>query len=86
MFCSTDSSPTSSDELKWLKSDMNQVKDELAHARSNTNDRFFSMEMTNSILRHRVERIDNQVGDVTTKIASVSRMIFSPDNVIVDLY
>lgn len=86
MLCSTDSSPTSSDELKWLKSDMNQVKDELAHSRSNTNDRFFSMEMANSIVRHRVERIDNQVGDITAKIACVSTTIFSADHIIVDLH
>jgi hypothetical protein len=79
-------SPTSADELKWLKTDMTQLKDELTHTRSDISDRLVFMETDVSILKYQVERIDDQIDKMTTRITSVSITNFSSQSITFDFY
>ena len=73
MICRSELSPTSTDESKWLKSEINQIKDELGHTRRDVTDRLFFVDMAVSHLRYRVDEIDAHM----SKMASVSSIIVS---------
>lgn len=72
----SEASPTNADELKWLKTDMNQLKDELTHTRNDISDRLVSMEIDVSVLRYRMEHMDEQIDEMTKRITSVSLINF----------
>lgn len=65
--------PKGANELKWLKSDIEQLKDELAHSRNDTSERLFLMELD---FHSQVEQIDSRINTVVTQIQSVSANIF----------
>ena len=65
-------SPISNDELKSVKSEINQLKHELGHTRRDVTDRLFSMDMSVSTVRYRVEEIDSHVKKITEQMTAVS--------------
>ncbi|CAF1365347.1 unnamed protein product, partial [Rotaria sordida] len=61
---------TSTDESKWLKSDINQLKDELTRLRTDTSNKSLSMESTVAILQNRIEQIDNRFDRMMAEMTS----------------
>lgn len=69
--------PSDTNDSKWLKSDIEQMKDELAHSRNDTSDRLFSMEVNVYSVQNQLEPIDTRINTMMTQMASVSVKIFS---------
>ncbi|CAF1543437.1 unnamed protein product, partial [Rotaria sordida] len=68
--CRSELLPTSTDESKWLKSDINQLKDELIRLRTDASNKSLSMESTVAILQNRIEQIDNRFDRMITEMIS----------------
>ena len=60
--------PNGTNELKWLKPDIEQLKDELAHSRSETNEKLFLMELN---FFSQVQEIDSRINTIMTQMESV---------------
>ncbi|CAF0727918.1 unnamed protein product [Adineta steineri] len=72
---SSELSPTSTDESKWLQSSINQLKDEFKRLRTDTDSKSSSMESTVSQLQDRIERIDNRSDKMMTEMISFQKSL-----------
>ncbi|CAF0997725.1 unnamed protein product [Adineta steineri] len=64
----SDQLTTTTDSSKWLRSDMNQLRDEFTTSRIDTTIQLSSMDSTVSFLDNRVEQIDNSVKNLTIQM------------------
>jgi hypothetical protein len=69
--------PNNIDELKWLKTHMGQLKDDLSHTRHETGEKLSSMEEAINLLRFEVEVIDDRFDKMLEQMTSVSVSKFS---------
>ena len=69
--CRSELSVTNADQSKRLKSDINQLKDELTRSRTDTNEKILSMKSTVSHLHDQVRQIDNRIEKMFTRMISV---------------